>query len=145
MSIHRTFIWILILFLASCSSGEITDLEYPLGEIKQTTQSFFNHTLKEIEPGGRDYRSEYFRPNLSKGRIESPRSEDRVRAKALVRFIGNERPYSIEIWVDVETKDRDVWTNQGTDKNLSKKLARQLQDFIQSRREKNVIDHFRPF
>jgi hypothetical protein len=109
------------------------------------TQTFFNNSLTQIEDGGRDFKSEFFRPNLTKGRLETPRSEDNVRARATVRFVGNERPYSIMTWVEVQTRVEDGWVDHGPDTKLSKKLAEYLAEFIKARKGKNFIDNYRAF
>jgi hypothetical protein len=140
-----TLVWILTVFLIGCSHGEIGNLEYPLTDLKTVTQTFFNNSLVQIEDGGRDFKSEFFRPNLTKGRLESPRTEDNVRARAIVRFVGNERPYTIMTWVEVQTRDGNSWVDHGPDSKLSKKLAEYLSEFIRARKGKNFIDNYRAF
>lgn len=147
-TLTKAFGWILTLFtmaLVACASAEISDLEYPLGDLKSMTQTFFNNKLNDADDSGREFRSDFFRPNIVRGRIESPRSEDQVRAQAKIRFVGNERPYSILTWVEIETKEGGKWVSQGVDNSLSKRVSDQLNEFIKARRDKNVIDHFRPF
>lgn len=143
--LSATLVWILTVFLVGCANGEISNLEYPLADLKVVTQSFFNNTLVQIEDGGRDFKSDFFRPNLTKGKLESPRSEDNVRARAIVRFVGNERPYVIMTWVEVQTRVDEGWVDHGTDSKLSKKLADYLRDYIKARKEKNFIDNYRAF
>jgi hypothetical protein len=116
-----------------------------LSDLKSMTQSFFSNNLTEDRESGRDYKSQYFRPNLVKGRIESPRSEDQVRARATVRFVGNERPYTILTWVEVETREKDAWESKGNDLKLARRLSDLLRDYIRTRRDKNLIDHFKSF
>ncbi len=141
----RTLGWILTAFLVGCANGEITNLDYALVDLKAVTQTYFNNSLTLMEDGGRDFRSDYFRPNLTNGKLETPRSEDNVRARATVRFVGNERPYTIMTWVEVQTRIEQGWVDHGTDPKLSKRLASYLLEYIKARKGKNFIDNYRAF
>ncbi len=144
----RTLVWVFTLFVGfflGCTTAEVANLDYPLADVKSMTTNFFNKVLREDEAGGRDYTSAFFRPNLTKGQIETPRTEDQVRARAKVRFVGNERPYTVVVRVEVESKEGNTWFSEGEDRQLSKKVSKLLAEFIQTRRDKNFIDHFRSF
>jgi hypothetical protein len=126
-------------------AGVVVPNDYSLGDIKQFTRAYFRDTLKEKGDTGRVFESQYFRPNMTKGKLESPRSEDNVRARAKIRIIGNERPYSIQTQVEVETLENGQWVNRGVDDQLTDKLSRQLVDYIRTRQNKNDIDRYRAF
>ena len=144
-SVGQTLALLLAGVFVACAHGEIENLEYPLVDLKSLAQQFFNGSLNATEDGGRDFQSAYFRPNMTKDKFETPRSEDNVRARALVRFIGNERPYVIQVWVEVQTKVEGGWLDQGNDSKLTKKVTDLLRDFIRARKDKNFIDNYRAF
>jgi hypothetical protein len=135
-----------LLILTACATATITldDLDYSTVDIQKAASTVLAVGIQPTEGNERILESKHFRVPFSK-RAERVQDDDVVRGIARIDIIGDRRPYSLDITVTIEEKNGNVWTPAGRDKRLAKLVADQIQDYLVKHKDKNLIDHFRPF
>jgi len=135
-----TKVWVFtFLFLSTqaCSSYSVRtqSFERPLSEVLTRLRSYFQGCLEEVPDEPRGYACESLAITKS-GRIKRAILARKKTLKVHLKVVGNERPYFIE----VQVKKEGLYS-----KEISQRLAEQLESTIQGREEQNLIDHFRAF
>ena len=151
---------ILCLIATSCTTGQLSDLDYSLADIQKGVYSVAPKGIAKVSSNRRTYSSKYFDPES----IDTDRTTDkessmsRQRAYMVATILGDRRPYSIELEVVVEEDESDTepkkdddfiegkFVKVGSDKGLAKHLREKLANYLaRLERNKNLIDDFRPF
>lgn len=134
---------VLLTTLGCATDTASTEAEYSLTDIQNAVFSVMKVGLTQED--ARNFVSMPFRANLRNGKIEKPKPEDQVRAVAHFNTVGNEKPYSLDVWVKLEKNKDGVWSGNKRDLDLAQKLSKQILDYLKKGRDKNLIDDFRPF
>lgn len=130
-----------LVFLSSCQTAiyEISGKKHALATIQKIILSSLPEGLNKKTANGREYISNFFSCSTSD-------VQEDERCYALVRIIGNRRPYNVFIEVFVMKHQYGEWVNIGEDIELSKKLATKVQKKLSEiKSEHNMVDDFRAF
>ena len=141
--------FILFLFITGCTTGLVAlhDLEYPLVDIQKSVDGSIPFGKRKVSLNGREFLSHYF---LVKGDKYFRAKNAPVRYFAKVWVLGDRRPYKVEVIVYKEKRrvidQQAQYYKTGTQKEIAKRLAKDIQKTLSKRRDKrNIIDDFRVF
>jgi hypothetical protein len=131
------------MLLASCVSGiKVEDLSYSLEEIRSAIK-VVAVDFKSVDPLKRKYESIYF-PKKPKKNFDPEKHSPRYYARFII--VGDRRPFTVVINVIEEVKEEGEWVEQGSDEELSQRLAQDLRKALaEGRVQRNAVDSFRAF
>jgi hypothetical protein len=138
-------------FLGCSSTQTASHLEYPLNSI----YSALDNVMKMgIQRSSENRRELTYRPFITKQDPEVKKAGFHDRGVATVLILGDGRPYTLEVSVDIERgkiADKKIktpieYSHDHYDKDLAKKLLGKILDLLDRRqRDNNIIDDFKAF
>lgn len=156
-------IWLLItVSLVGCATYSVDDLDYSLSDIQKAVGENLVGGVARVSSNQREFESAYFKPEQFQQKPAKPSGEMFVeRAYAKVYVLGDRRPYSLEVVVQIQEKDLSdanystpnwsdihsgVFYDTRKDRDLANRIGRGIHDYLVKRgRKKNLIDDFKPF
>jgi hypothetical protein len=151
-------IWISILSFGCSSAEKIENIGYPLSDIQKAVAENLPGGIGSVSSNQRVYTSNFFSPILV-DRSRTPTGlQERARAKVYV--LGDRRPYSVEVEVELQERtDHENHKNQASldlnegsfetiasDKGLARRIVRNIHEYlVKKSKNKNIIDDFKPF
>ena len=145
----RVFAICTFLTLCSCmSSGGLTVgvVNRPLADLQHIAAKSLPLGLRKTSPNGREFFSNYF---VSTDRKFKAADKAPERKYAQILVLGDSRPYTIQVYVQVERLDKSTLSGYsvvGTDVRIAKVVKKRIQSQLNKRREDlNIIDDFRVF
>lgn len=147
----RLSLLFIALLIAGCSTSSITvkNLDIPLYSIKKAIENSFPVGTASESRNGRVLRSDYYL-KLGDGYVKAKKLNRRF--YAIVKLLGDRRPYKIEVTVYKEKKVEKSgalmpeYAKIGEDKTQAKILSRNILRRLNKRLDGvNVIDEFKVF
>ena len=149
---RRSYIsWILSFACVAWATGCVTkasimDVMAPLPTIRAIVMNSLPGGAKKQSVNGRELTSGYFKPDD----LDEPADEDRVRSYATVTILGERRPFSVDVHVFREVRERHegvtAYRIVGQDKRIADKLTKTIREALANRPEdRNIIDDFKAF
>lgn len=128
------------------SKVAIMDVMAPLPTISAIVINSLPGGAKKKSLNGREYTSGYFKPDD----MDENAEDDRLRSYAIVTILGERRPYSIDVRVFREVRERHegvtTYRVLGQDRRIADKLIKTIREALANRPEdRNIIDDFRVF
>ena len=122
------------------------DVMAPLPTIRAIVMNSLPGGAKKQSINGRELTSGYFRPDD----MDENAEEDRLRTYAVVTILGERRPFSIDVKVFREVRERHEGVTAyrviGQDKRIADKLIKTIREALANRPEdRNIIDDFKAF
>lgn len=126
----------------------IKEVDWPINNLQRLIAGVIPTGLRSTSRNGREMYSKYFLPNGKTYSAVSNNAPDRY--FATVTVLGDQRPYTVEIFVTHENRSerRGIveYVEVGHAEGLAHQLERQLRQELEKRREdRNIIDDFRVF
>ncbi len=120
----------------------IPDIDKSLVDLQRIAEESLPVGRRSVSRNAREFYSEYF---VEKdGKFESYEKGD-TRYYAIIRVLGDRRPYDMDVDV-VEEHKHSRFQKVGSDERLARVIKRRVQKTLYERREdRNIIDDFRPF
>ena len=134
------------LALIGCASGvTLRNVRGSYQSVRQAVVSKLPGGIHHISENGREFDSGYFPPDVTKFQLDA--TKDKERAIAHLQILGDRRPYTVTVRVDVEIRQSNGrYERDGLDDKLTNELASRIRDDLVHRREdRNIIDDFRTF
>ena len=122
----------------------IDDVNRPLLDLQKIIVHALPLGLRATSPNGREYFSNYF---IASERTFRPADKLPLRTYAHVLVLGDQRPYTIQVFVRNErARSANEYSDAGGDSAMAKVIQRRIKDQLSKRREDiNIIDDFRVF
>ncbi len=136
----------MVLFCSGCaSSSGIKNVMLPLTVVRKIVMDNLPGGVKKESMNGREITSEYFDAKD----IDVPSETARERAKAVITVLGSRRPYTVNVVVTREKREKGSkkkYDKLGEDDRLTKDVKKRIKDALDNRpADLNVIDDFRAF
>ncbi len=131
------------LLLLGCASGElIKNVNRPLRMLQDVASQTAPGGVRHVSTNQRVFTSKYFPPQGAWSKDAENESE---RAFAQIFILGDRRPYTVEVRAFVETKEGGDY-RQTRAPELAQRVAQRYQSLLANRRkDRDLIDDFRPF
>ena len=135
-------------FLFGCSRGTISSdpLDHSLNQVYWAVESSMSMGIQKYSENKRDITS---RPFAVVQSAVAKKKNTHERGRAIVTILGQERPYTLEVVVEIERSEPDNNQEYSViryDEGLANKLLKDILAAIQKAdRTKNVIDDFKSF
>ena len=147
LSATKIFSALFAFFLAACASSEgvlIEDQPYALTEIRKAISNVFNGKIRETSQNGRELDSPYYGKKFEDPDFNPETAKERYSAH--IEIMGDRRPYTIKIMVNLEKKSQGIYNLIGEDPKQSQIVAKKVMDKLhESIDRRNYIDDFRPY
>ncbi len=131
--------------LGGCASSETIShtTAHSLNFIRYILNQTAPRGIRSASSNGRELDSNYFNPKIG---FYAEGAESRERAYAHFTILGDRRPYTTKVRVYRQKKSGGRYDDDGTDANLTEKLASQIRDALAKSPEgRSIIDDFRVF
>ena len=131
--------------MISCAtSGEkIEDLNVSLVRLQKLADTSLPVARRKVSRNGREFYSVPF--ITEKGQFVKA-EDSRVRMTAIIKVLGDRRPYTMEIQVVKEARGQSGFEQVGYDEGLARVIRRRIQKaLVQRREDRNIIDDFKAF
>ena len=147
---------VLVVALFSCAtvgSKRISALNQPLNTLQKVALISLPVGKLKVSSNAREYNSQFFIPDGNNVRFWiGPKSTDNIRYQALIKVLGDRRPYEVEVIV---TKQKLVksWSSTrprfevvGYSESIAEIVAKYYSDNLtKALKDRNFIDDFRVF
>ena len=141
------FSFLIMVFVAGCvTNASIKDVMAPLPSIRAIVINSLPGGAKKQSMNGRELTSGFFRQDD----MDENAEEERIRNFAVVTILGERRPFSIDVHVFREVRERRdgnvSYRVTGEDKRIADKLTKTIREALANRPEdRNIIDDFKAF
>jgi len=134
-------------FRSNAHSVVISDVDWPLTELRGLCISLLPTGQRAMSPNGREILSNHF--TIVKNKM-MPASYAESRYYMRFIILGDRRPYDIEVMATEEKRvlrgDEFIYVNVGGNRKLAEQFEQKIRAELTKRREdRNIIDDFRVY